>query len=156
MGESDAPAADSWCTSLRFQRGFERIETLVANLSIRSIWSLWSPGRCCSENLPTLPSTLTCCFIIFVRLPRPRRQAYGGLGWVDDRLLLPVHGWNVGWILCQLACACGILSLSWHLDEILQIAVQGRLHWYIVLVCRFVIHSSLDLGPRILALNSFH
>src|SRR3989442_885767 len=156
MGESNASETNIRGSRLRIRPGLERVETLVANLSIRNGQPIRGPGGRCSKILPSLPRTATCRRLVLVRLPWTWRQAYRGVGRADDRLLLPVHSWNVGWILCQLASPCRILCLPRYPREILQISVQDQLHPYILLVCRVAIHTSVDLGPDDPPLDHFH
>src|SRR2546428_3210754 len=125
MGESNASATNIRCTRLRIQPGLERVETLVANLSIRNGQPIRGPGGRGSKILPSLPRTTTRRRLVLVRLPWTWRQAYRGVGRADDRLLLPIHSRNVGGILCELAGACRIISASRNAPEVRQLRVQN-------------------------------
>src|SRR5437867_1407576 len=144
MGESNASATNIRGSRLRIQPGLQRVETLVANLSIRNCEPIRGPGGRGSKILPPLPSTATCRRVVLVRLPWKWRQAYSGVGRADDRLLLPVHSWNVGGILCELAGACRIISASRNAPEVRQLWVQNWFRRCSALFTRVAIHSSMD------------
>ena len=125
MGEPDAADVSSQLFVLCIHSSLQRVPTFVSALSVRDFERVRGPRRHIGQILSDLSRASARRFIVPVCVLGIRRQTYRRLGGSDDCVLIPNHGWNMGWILRQLARPIRIIPGPRDSAAMVQIQVEN-------------------------------